>query len=486
MSVAESARDLNVSYHTARKWKDRFVDQGIAGLSDTPRSGRPSTLPDRTSLILSHALLEPPSRRWTTRLIADNLGLSQSTVSRIRLAAFPPNSAGDLPIFADHSAMLAFVYVGPKHRVLALHPPASPRIAYSRQRPTAVVDALETVLCAQLVSEVAVRRPSVRESASSLLQRATDATPPDRSATILVDFDLDAAAQRWLSSNRRINAIVVPPARWLSQLHSLARKIDDRQKPELIELQRQLRNWYKNPRTPFTWSRIKHSHGSDFRSTISGYNAIARHNDSSVVMRGLYESLTDGTLHPGQRISERRLAQRVQLSRGSVADALRALADDGLVYQDAAGHSFIPAPTHRDVTETYTARALLGSILIRRLATSDQPLPEIVDEVFGEVVRQAQQGNSEGAGSVDLELQDELARAAQMPRIEAMFLRLTLQIRLFVSILGLTYHYPAKEIVQDGADILSAIKAQDVDGAVSAWRRKIDMATRYMIDQIRS
>lgn len=38
-------------------------------------------------------------------------------------------------------------------------------------------------------------------------------------------------------------------------------------------------------------------------------------------------------------------------------------------------------------------------------------------------------------------MQDELARAAQMPRIEAMFVRLTLQLRLFVTLMGLSYEY---------------------------------------------
>ncbi|MFV9429041.1 helix-turn-helix domain-containing protein [Rhodococcus aetherivorans] len=483
-SIADAARSLDVSYHTVRKWKDRFIEQGIAGLSDRPRPGRPSVAADRDSLILAQTLVPPPADRWTTRLIADELGLSQSTVHRIRLAAFPRSPLDDLPMLADRSALLAYVHIGPHHRILGLHSPATPRPTHHKRRPAALTDPLETVLCARLAADTLTQHTDIDDSASSLLQQVTAALPADRTAIVLLDFEPDTATQRWLIRNRHLNAVVIPPERWLAQLHGLARKIDDRQIPELAELQRRLRHWYQNPREPFTWSRTMHHAPSDYRSAISGYNAIARNSDSAVVMRGLYESFADGTLYPGERISERRLAQRVQRSRGSIIDTLRTLADDGLVHQDTAGQIFVPSPTQRDVTETYTARAHLGSILIRRLAASTEPLPSIVDEVFTEVVRQAHKGNSEGAGSVDLEFQDELARAAQMPRIEAMFVRLTLQIRLFVSILGLTYHYPAHDIVQDGIDLLNAIKAHDVEGAVAAWRRKVDMATRYMIDQL--
>ncbi len=39
--TARIARDLRISQDTARKWRTRFADRGLAGLSDLPRPGQP-------------------------------------------------------------------------------------------------------------------------------------------------------------------------------------------------------------------------------------------------------------------------------------------------------------------------------------------------------------------------------------------------------------------------------------------------------------
>jgi len=40
-SNARIARDLSISQDTVRKWRGRFADRGLEGLSDLPRPGRP-------------------------------------------------------------------------------------------------------------------------------------------------------------------------------------------------------------------------------------------------------------------------------------------------------------------------------------------------------------------------------------------------------------------------------------------------------------
>jgi DNA-binding GntR family transcriptional regulator len=169
------------------------------------------------------------------------------------------------------------------------------------------------------------------------------------------------------------------------------------------------------------------------------------------------------------------------VSTGVVSDALRQLAEDGLVNQDDASRFFVPAPTERDVLETYTARGLLGTAIVRRLALRAQLLPEVVDEVFKELVWYAGQHDIAATGSLDLDVQDELARAAEMSRIEAMFIRLPLQRRLFVTLMGINYQYPVDEIVSDDARVLDAIRDRDPDAAAAPWRGKIDNCVRYMM-----
>jgi polyphosphate kinase len=81
------AAELGLSRDTVRKWRSRFLAQRLAGLRDAPRPGAPRTITDEQAAgVIARALLEAPPagrRRWSTRLMAAEAGLSQSAVSRI-------------------------------------------------------------------------------------------------------------------------------------------------------------------------------------------------------------------------------------------------------------------------------------------------------------------------------------------------------------------------------------------------------------------
>ena len=52
------ARDLGCSNLTVGKWRRRYHAQGLAGLVDAPRSGRPKTIPSPTRVQVT----KPPKR----------------------------------------------------------------------------------------------------------------------------------------------------------------------------------------------------------------------------------------------------------------------------------------------------------------------------------------------------------------------------------------------------------------------------------------
>ena len=83
---SEIARELNVTAQTVGKWCARFAELRLAGLSDRRRSGAPRLIGDTLVLaVVTKTLHERPrsSRRWTSRALAQELGLSRSAVLRI-------------------------------------------------------------------------------------------------------------------------------------------------------------------------------------------------------------------------------------------------------------------------------------------------------------------------------------------------------------------------------------------------------------------
>ncbi len=66
------------------KWRERFRENGIAGLVDDPRPGRPKTIDDAG--IIAATLDPPPASlgvtHWSSRLLGKQLGIGDATVAR--------------------------------------------------------------------------------------------------------------------------------------------------------------------------------------------------------------------------------------------------------------------------------------------------------------------------------------------------------------------------------------------------------------------
>ncbi|WP_246221995.1 MULTISPECIES: GntR family transcriptional regulator [Gordonia] len=404
-------------------------------------------------------------------------------MSRIRREHFPAVPAGGADPVLPLNAVLLFVHLEPGRSVLVFHSGA-PALGRSRRSPAStreVSDAVEVLLCGAMCVEEP--EPEAQARPVELLRRATDRVPRGRAATIVVDFELDQQSATWVRRNPGIRAVVVAPRRWLELLSPMVTALDPRQLPELLDLQEAVRAWFRGERGAFGWSRGERTSDSDaeVRAVV---NAAHREKNSVIVVSGLCEAIADGDLHAGRVINLRAMVTRTGLSAGALSDALRHLAEDGLVNQDRAGHFYVPAPAERDVLESYTARGLLGTALVRRLAARGDGVPRTVGEIWASIGLSVTRDVPAVTGALDLDLQDELARAADMPRIEAMFTRLTLQIRLFAAALGISYQHPVDGILVDDSKVLDAIGNSDQEAAIAAWREKIDNCIRYMMGHL--
>ncbi len=80
------AEKLGTTRATAGKWRRRFLEQGCDGLIDAQRPGAPRTVSDKDIETVITKTLESTPRNathWSTRKMAQECGLSASTISRI-------------------------------------------------------------------------------------------------------------------------------------------------------------------------------------------------------------------------------------------------------------------------------------------------------------------------------------------------------------------------------------------------------------------
>ena len=81
---ARIAAEVGTTTTSVWKWRKRYAEAGLAGLDDAPRSGRPKQVDDER--IIAATLRRPPKKygvtHWSSRLLAEHLGIGNATVAR--------------------------------------------------------------------------------------------------------------------------------------------------------------------------------------------------------------------------------------------------------------------------------------------------------------------------------------------------------------------------------------------------------------------
>jgi transposase len=80
------ANELGLSNQTVCKWRGRFLQERLASLGDVDRSGAPRSIQDeKIQAVVDTTLHQTPKQatHWSSRLMAKELGLSQTAIVRI-------------------------------------------------------------------------------------------------------------------------------------------------------------------------------------------------------------------------------------------------------------------------------------------------------------------------------------------------------------------------------------------------------------------
>ena len=123
------ARRYRVSRPTVSLWRKRYAELGIAGLHNELKPGRPrSTGEDEIATLINTALTRKPSGKthWSRRSLADETGLSKSTVHRyLTLFGLQPHRSKSFklsndPFFIEKVRDIVGLYLNPPDHALVL------------------------------------------------------------------------------------------------------------------------------------------------------------------------------------------------------------------------------------------------------------------------------------------------------------------------------------------------------------------------------
>jgi transposase len=292
-SNQQIAAALKIPAITAGKWRRSFAVDGIEGLRDAPRSGRPpkhdSTVRQR---VQTRVCQQPEAQsRWTVRTLAAELGLAASTVHamlvaaklqphRMRTFTFSPD-----PDFEAKLLDIVGLYLNPPENALVLCVDEKPSIqALDRTQPLLPLRAkkprswtneyvrhgTQTLLAAleiatgKVVAHVRDRRTTV--DFLSFMDDVVKSYPSCQLHVVLDNLNIhkNEAAKEWLLRHARVHFHYTPThASWMNMIEcffsiltrqALTQSVQRSKKDLKDFLLRYLKKYSENP-TPFTWTK---------------------------------------------------------------------------------------------------------------------------------------------------------------------------------------------------------------------------------------
>jgi len=293
--ASEIASRLNLSPEAVSRIRRRFLDGGVEALDDRPKTGRKDhALSDEMVEKIVHLALSPPPAgrtRWTTRLLAREVGLTSGTISNVlRREGLKPHLVRTYkvsrdPEFAAKVNDIVGLYMSPPKRavVLSVDEKTSIQALERTQRPlplrsgraachthdykrNGVVD-----LYAALEVQTGNVTHQIRERHTSadfigFMNKVVRAYPRRQLHVILDNSSSHRTpeVQEWLAKHPRVHFHFTPTsASWINQVEGwfgiLAKQslfiTDFRSKKALRDhLCAFLRNWNRNP-IPFEWTK---------------------------------------------------------------------------------------------------------------------------------------------------------------------------------------------------------------------------------------
>jgi transposase len=287
------AAALKIPAITVGKWRRSFAVDGVEGLRDSPRSGRPPKHDAEIRRKLQTRVCQQPEdqSRWSVRTLAAELGLPASTVHamlvaaklqphRIRTFTFSPD-----PDFEAKLLDIVGLYLNPPENAFVLCVDEKPSIqALDRTQPLLPLRArkprswtneyvrhgTQTLLAAleiatgKVVAHIRDRRTTV--DFLSFMDDVVKSYPVRELHVVLDNLNIhkNEAAKQWLLRHPRVHFhYTATHASWMNMIEcffsiltrqALTQSVQRSKKDLKDFLVRYLKNYSENP-TPFTWTK---------------------------------------------------------------------------------------------------------------------------------------------------------------------------------------------------------------------------------------
>jgi DNA-binding GntR family transcriptional regulator len=191
------------------------------------------------------------------------------------------------------------------------------------------------------------------------------------------------------------------------------------------------------------------------------------------------QSITDGTLPAGTQLTETQLAERLEVSRGPVREAMQRLIQEGLLRAERHRGVFVAELGVADIADIYVARAAIERTAVLALMERED-YSQVLDRL-DEIVEAMEVGvrahDWRTVLDADLHFHEAIVAAAQSKRLARMFRTLSAETRM--SITGLKRDLPDwQHMVAEHRVLLAAFRRGARDEVLDAVDEHLEGSMR--------
>lgn len=201
-------------------------------------------------------------------------------------------------------------------------------------------------------------------------------------------------------------------------------------------------------------------------STLRAARRVRVKDDVLTVLRA---AILGGEFAPGEHLGETELADRLEVSRGPVRDAIATLAHEGLVLVEPHKGARIPLLSRRDVEEVFSLRlaleVLAGREAIRNATDADlDALTSALDPI--EIALAS--NDRRAVTDADLQFHDAFYRAAHHQRLQRTWQNLRSQVSLCLFSRNTVAGTSRNVVIDEHANLIRHLADRNEDALVAA------------------
>jgi len=167
-------------------------------------------------------------------------------------------------------------------------------------------------------------------------------------------------------------------------------------------------------------------------SASSAIDLLQSHSLTTLVQRELERRILAGELAPGDKLAEEEIAGNLNVSRGPVREAFRALESAGLVRTEKNRGVFVRQVSVEDADEIYEVRAGLDELIGRLLAARIRPAQVAeLREMLKKMQKAARSRDVDGYFPLNVKFHDRLAELTGNRTLHAHYRRLVNELHLY-------------------------------------------------------